>query len=113
MSVYNGRVVHQHSKELKAWRNAIANACRAKMEPLEGAVTVRVVFVVEQKRSVRRAEPYVRPDIDKYARAVLDALTGFAFHDDGQVTDLHATKVYGPQPGAIITVEGTRGSVAA
>jgi crossover junction endodeoxyribonuclease RusA len=32
------------------------------------------------------------PDIDKLARSVLDALTGYAYVDDKQVVLLHATK---------------------
>jgi crossover junction endodeoxyribonuclease RusA len=37
-------------------------------------------------------------DVDKLARAVLDALTGVAFDDDSQVADLTARKRYTPGP---------------
>lgn len=104
MSVFNGRVVHQKSKELTAWRNDIYRACAAVMdEPLTGAVRVEVTFSLEQPRSTRRATPYVRPDIDKLARAVLDGLTGIAFADDGQVIQLVCEKQYGI-PGAHIRI---------
>jgi crossover junction endodeoxyribonuclease RusA len=107
MSVFNGRIVHQKSKELMAWRNAINNACRDVMEPLEGAVEVAIVFLMPRPKTVQRATPHVRPDVDKLARAVLDGLTGSAFADDAQVVKLEAVKKYG-EAGARITIEGYR-----
>lgn len=49
--------------------------------------------------------PGTKPDLDKLARAVLDALTGVAFRDDSQVVRLEASKVYddtGTGPGVEI-----------
>ena len=107
MSVFRGRIVHQKSKELTAWRNTIHEACRAIMEPLEGPVTVDVTFRLQSPRSAPRALPHVRPDVDKLARAALDGLTGAAFADDAQVVTLTARKVYGA-PGAVFVIEGNR-----
>lgn len=104
MSVFNGRVVHQKSKELTAWRNAIGNACRDVMSPMTGAVAVDITFTLQRPKTVTRAQPYVRPDVDKLARAVLDGLTGVAFADDAQVTELTARKVYGATPGARVRI---------
>jgi Holliday junction resolvase RusA-like endonuclease len=104
MSVFNGRVVHQKSKELTAWRNAVHAACAAVMDrPLTGAVQVEATFTLDKPKATRRTMPYVRPDIDKLARAILDGLTGIAFADDGQVTRLVCEKQYGI-PGAHIRV---------
>jgi Holliday junction resolvase RusA-like endonuclease len=48
--------------------------------------------------------PAKRPDVDKLARACLDALTqSGAIRDDAQVVMLGATKVYG-LPGMVMTV---------
>lgn len=107
MNVFRGKIVHQKSRELTAWRNAINEACHAIMEPLEGPVTVDVTFRLQSPRSAPRALPHVRPDVDKLARAALDGLTGAAFADDAQVVRLTATKEYGP-PGAVFVIEGTR-----
>lgn len=107
MNVFRGKIVHQKSRELTAWRNAINEACHAIMEPLEGPVTVEVTFRLQSPRSAPRALPHVRPDVDKLARAALDGLTGAAFADDAQVVRLTATKEYGP-PGAVFVIEGTR-----
>lgn len=104
MSVFNGRIVHQKTRQLNAWRNAIGSACSDVMaEQIEGAVEVEAVFSLKPPISGRRALPHVRPDIDKLARAVLDGLTGTAFADDGQVVRLVCTKRYG-SPGASIRI---------
>jgi crossover junction endodeoxyribonuclease RusA len=103
MSVFNGRVVHQKGRELLSWRDSINSATREAMEPLAGPVEVSVLFYMPRPKGTRRTSPYVRPDIDKLARAVLDGLTGAAFEDDGQVTRLHLQKEYG-EPGCVITI---------
>jgi Holliday junction resolvase RusA-like endonuclease len=36
----------------------------------------------------------VRPDVDKWLRQVLDALTGAVYRDDGQVVTVAASKVF-------------------
>lgn len=107
--VVKGRAVvtSVNNAALKPWRKAIADAAREALTPIEKATPVRVEvgFVFERPASVKRAAPTVRPDVDKLARAVLDALTeSGAFADDSQVVDLHVTKVYGPQAGAHIRV---------
>lgn len=38
--------------------------------------------------------PTKKPDMDNIAKIVLDALNGFAWHDDVQVLDLHISKFY-------------------
>ncbi len=45
-----------------------------------------------------------KPDADKAARAVLDALAGIAYVDDAQVVDLHVRKLWGESPGAVIAI---------
>jgi crossover junction endodeoxyribonuclease RusA len=105
MSVFRGRIVHQKSRELMAWRGVIYEMCRDMMDPLDGPVKVSITFRMPEPKGNNRRWPHVRPDVDKLARAVLDGLTGAAFADDCQVVDLRARKVYGT-PGAEITIEG-------
>lgn len=38
--------------------------------------------------------PTKKPDMDNVVKIVLDALNGFAWHDDAQVIDLHISKIY-------------------
>ena len=43
-------------------------------------------------------------DIDNIAKSIMDALNGFAYEDDCQVTTLVITKMYAAEPGADITL---------
>lgn len=44
------------------------------------------------------ARPSVKPDVDKLARATLDALTGIVFDDDSRIVELALHKLYA-EPG--------------
>ena len=59
-------------------------------------VSLQVVygFARPKGRDRGRRDPCVRPDVDKLVRALLDALTGIAYHDDGQVVALAVRKIY-------------------
>ena len=46
-----------------------------------------------------------RPDIDNYAKLVLDALSGVFYKDDSQVTALVVTKVYDQNPRTVVIIE--------
>lgn len=54
--------------------------------------------------------PATKPDVDKLARATLDALTGAIFDDDSRIVDLVVRKRYAKpgQEGARITIEEWR-----
>ena len=69
---------------------------------MNGAVEVDLTFVLIKPKSVKRIYPFVRPDLDKLCRAVLDGLTAIAFKDDAQVISLSAKKIYGEQEGVFI-----------
>jgi Holliday junction resolvase RusA-like endonuclease len=71
-------------------------------KPVEGAVGVEVTFRVRRPKTVKRDFPTVAPDLDKYVRGLLDALTGICYLDDSQVIDIIAKKVYSDQAGADI-----------
>lgn len=45
-----------------------------------------------------RLKPVKRPDIDNYAKAVLDALNGVAWADDAQIVELALYKKYAEEP---------------
>lgn len=105
MSVFNNRVVHSNGPKLKAWRQQISSQARTIFgTPLADGVSVDMIFTVTKPKTVTRSLPFVKPDLDKYVRACLDALTGSAFIDDAQVVTLTATKRYGNEPGVSITV---------
>ena len=71
---------------------------------LPAAVPVKLTldFALPRPASVsarRRPAPTVKPDVDKLARTVLDALTGIVVADDAQIVELAVVKRYGQEPG--------------
>jgi crossover junction endodeoxyribonuclease RusA len=116
------------SSPLGAWRSAIADEARDAIGSaalLEGPVRVSIAFVLPRPGAhyhtplhgagIRETAPVwhsKRPDVDKLARAALDAITGVLIRDDSQVASLRVDKRYeGPgaalgleQPGAVIQV---------
>ena len=80
------------------------------LRAIEGPVSVTLTFYRRKPKSypTRKASwPITKPDIDKQARLVLDALTGIAFRDDAQVVRLIAEKCWG-EPGVDVLVESWR-----
>jgi crossover junction endodeoxyribonuclease RusA len=131
--VGGGRMIEM-SRTVGPWRDAIRAQCTLNVsEQFTGPVTVTIVFSLPRpaghygtgrnSHALRASAPGYpagqrRDDVDKMARAVLDALTEGpdsrgnyhhgAFKDDSQVVDLLAMKRYASAPehvGARITVE--------
>lgn len=101
----NGHAIHVRAQDLALWRADIANeARRSHPEKLQGAVSVTLHFVFNRPKSVKRAEPSIRPDLDKLIRAVLDGLTDVVYRDDEQVTHLVSSKSYGEIQGVWISI---------
>jgi len=104
-------VITSANKNLKDWRTIIQLAAMEHAVMLDGPVAVYLVFVLPRPVSLPKKVHYhtKRPDIDKLARAALDALTGVFFKDDSQVTNLNVGKMYAgglfPFPGVEIFVE--------
>lgn len=114
--VYNGRPIDSNAKTLRPWRQAVTAAANQALldhrEPWPHtapmAVTVEFRFPRlkahyttrgQVKPGAPKRKP-TRPDIDKLARAALDAFTDAGvWADDAQVVDLAATKTYGREPG--------------
>lgn len=85
--------------ELRPWREdvrRVADAERRNADPYPDAVRVDLRFYFARPASRRLAVWHpVKPDADKIARAVLDALkTARVYRDDSQVADLRAVKRY-------------------
>lgn len=99
-------IVLDDAPGLRAWRDTITAHARICRECFDGPVAVALAFTIRAPERHRRDLPTVRPDLDKLARAVLDAITDAGlWHDDAQVTRLAATKRYGPRPGVHIRIE--------
>ena len=106
----NRIVLVEASKGLKPWREVVALACKqAKMEAydpelIDGPVRCEIVVTYLKPKSVTRALPSVKPDLDKVCRGIFDSLTGVAWKDDSQVVELVARKQYGLVEHAVISV---------
>lgn len=93
-------ILVESSKEVGPWRERIAlaahNAMTTNHTPLiTTAVHIALHFVLPRPKSTpkRSTPPAVkRPDVDKLARAALDAITDVVIADDSQVVNLTATK---------------------
>lgn len=112
----NGRMI-ESSKYVGPWRQTVAlfarKAARESGAFIEhGPVNLELGFVMPRPLSTPKSKTPAavkRPDVDKLARAVLDALTGAVFKDDSQVIELRAHKriaEHGEEPGVQIRMKG-------
>jgi Holliday junction resolvase RusA-like endonuclease len=107
--VVKGRaiVTDANRAKLKPWRDQVADVAgtAAQGVTITGAVEVRADFELVRPVSSKRRYPAIRPDVDKYVRALLDGLTDSGLiKDDGQVVRIVAEKKYALQPGVRVTV---------
>lgn len=101
-------VLTSTNKNLKGWRDLIATQAQEQAQQLDGPLRVFLHFFVPKPKSLRKKDvlPAKRPDIDKLARAALDAMTHVLYADDSQVTTLVVSKRYAEtQTGVRILVE--------
>ena len=91
-----GRVVTKADcARLKPWSRdvqACAAIARIACAPKGVPVKVIVAFHLPAAKGKSSLWHQTRPDLDKLTRALLDALTGLAYADDGQVASLSVTK---------------------
>jgi len=102
-------IMVESSKHIKNWR---AFARLKAEEAMKGhslidkpnAVFVIVIFYFDRpkkhflKSGLRKDAPLYHtgtPDADKLQRALFDSMTGIVFHDDSQVANVVALKLYG------------------
>lgn len=94
-----GGIKFRHaSKYGAAWCEHLASEVkRLWLGPIiEGPVTLRLCFYLHKPKTTARVHAIGGRDgdIDKLARAVLDAGTGIIYGDDSQVTQLYVVKRY-------------------
>jgi len=103
-----------NAQRLAQWRHDLGEAARRSGVPCTpGPVEVFAVFTFARpkshlgKRGLRPSAPVEhtqRPDLDKLARALLDALTAIAYTDDRNVVSLTLAKVWSERPGCVVHV---------
>jgi crossover junction endodeoxyribonuclease RusA len=110
-------ILIESSKALGPWRERIAIVAREatggagpRMFTAGDPLAVHIEFVMPRPAGTpksRTPAAVKRPDVDKLARAVLDAITDVLIHDDSAVVHLQATKrlaAIDEPPGADVTV---------
>jgi Holliday junction resolvase RusA-like endonuclease len=113
--------------KVKQWETIVREtahdaAVRAGLtEPSNAPVEVEITFWIQRPQGHYRTgthsdqlrpsapiHPATKPDVDKLARAILDAITGILITDDSRVIRIAARKVYGWPPAADITIHALR-----
>lgn len=114
-----GRYVHAYeNKKITMYKRMVAATYQSyfgAVKPTEKAIAVDVVFYRPVQKSISKIErqrrltgeslPAIKPDIDNYVKAILDALNGVAFRDDKQIISLKAKKLYSDKPRTEIEIK--------
>lgn len=100
-------IVDDNDKALKSWRQELVDAMQRSKpaKPLNGPVAVNILLYVPRPRAHYRTDGTLKPnaprlpaagrDIDKVARAILDAgQIACWWVNDARVTDLHMRRRY-------------------
>jgi Holliday junction resolvase RusA-like endonuclease len=102
------RVTHDNPQS-RSWMQEVSHAARLAMEGklvFAGAVSLVILFERPRPKShyckrglsvhgLENPYPTSRPDADKLARAVADAMTGVVYDDDSQICDRNIRKRWG------------------
>ena len=104
-------VIVEANKKLMPWRKSVSEALEAanvSCQPLEGALTLEVVFFLPQARTNKKPYPSQKPDLDKMIRGIGDAATqSGCIEDDAQIVEIVAHKLWASEElpqGALITI---------
>ncbi len=114
-----GRTVYvDGNKSLKSWEALARMIIREVMpkKPWDGAIEVEATFYFQEPKGTPKCRKgklamTKKPDIEKIARALNDAMTGLIYVDDSQITCLRLKKRYDDAPGVHVFVwhgEGER-----
>ena len=105
-------VVTDSNRNVKSWSQLVAQGASAALNALPAAdramlphgVRLTLAFYLPRPKSLHKRGVFVphcvAPDVDKLARAVLDALSTVLYRDDRQITELIAGKYYAEVDGA-------------
>jgi crossover junction endodeoxyribonuclease RusA len=104
-------VLTSTNAKVKGWQQLVAEQAQTVAGDglFVGPVALGVAFQLPRPQSLpKRVQHHTKkPDLDKLARALKDALKGVLYNDDAQVVVLYARKVYAPvgaAPSAVVTI---------
>lgn len=91
-------------------------------EPYEGPLKVGIIIHKKPPKSWSKKKKKAaiegslhataKPDVDNYAKAILDGMNGIAFKDDSQIVDLNVQKQYSDEDKVIVKMEKLDGESA-
>lgn len=94
-------ILTDSNKRVKPWaaevKAAAADAVGSSAPLMVGPVKLALIFYLPCPKSAPKRRPVwpaKKPDVDKLARAIADALKGVVWVDDAQITTLVARKCY-------------------
>jgi Holliday junction resolvase RusA-like endonuclease len=111
---WNRPVLTSTNKKLKAWRQEVAQEAELAMREMEldGCIAREVPIRVEasfyftRPKSVKKniVHKTTRSDLDKYARGLLDAMSGTVYADDAQVSQLWVNKFLADKAKTVVKI---------
>lgn len=108
--VFRNGGVKTDSDQVAGYKLAIRAAC-PRGEVLKGPLHVTIVAVFKRKK-VTDSWHWKRPDIDNISKAILDAIQGIVYSDDGQVSKIEVEKRQSTdEEGTLIRIEQLTQSV--
>jgi len=117
VSVLNGHAhVYDHKDSVDYKQLVSLAASKEVSAPMEGPFYLRVIAQKSIPASWSKKKqlqaiggtirPTSKPDVDNYAKAIMDGLSGIVWKDDSQVVSLMAEKIYSVRPGVHVEIEG-------
>lgn len=102
------------SKEYKRLVGIMARSAMRGRKPFTGPTDVQIYIYKEPPKSWSKTKkehalhgqllPTARPDVDNYAKGIMDGMKGICWQDDAQVITLRVGKRYGQQAHAEVIV---------
>ncbi len=105
-----------NSPKYTEWKQTLASLVRKQYTTITlSPVELEIVFIFTKPKSWSKKKAQstrlhtIKPDIDNLAKAVMDALTGVIYKDDGQVCKLNLCKQYGAKESIELNITELRG----
>lgn len=77
-----------------------------KIDPIKSAIKLEIIFqFIKGPQSRMGNFVSKRPDIDNLSKSCMDSLNNILWHDDCQIIELHAKKIFGPEESITLQVE--------
>lgn len=98
----------------KSWKKEaealVKESLPLKHKVIDYPMTVKLHIVAARPKTTKL--PFPKPDVDNYAKAVLDACTGAVWEDDWLIDNLTVVKEWSPGDEGWITIDIERSPIA-